>query len=153
MARLEKPEFDGHKPTISEKSRPDRGTVVEACRDMLVRSRRDPSFAADFVRNIAAPQSKWEDPHMAPVVGGGSRWEYAYQNRVLSSLNAYIAMSEDDRRLLHACIADGCKWRGEPIGQFVATCDEHLRMHEEGVDKYRKRVAESLDKYRKRNFE
>jgi len=111
---------------------PGRTEVIETCRSMLMRARRDPDFARFFVEEVCAPASLYERPQRMGCVGGGTRWDFPFLARVTQSLNDYIAMSEQDRHLLHAGLEDGVAWRGEPVNVYVDVVNETEKLRRAG---------------------
>lgn len=104
-----------------------------------------------WVKTMQAPQGRHEAPHHAPVVGGrGSRWEYAYQTRVVDNLRRFLRLPRKDRDMIVAAREDGVYWRGESIQQLIAITGEHAKMRQVGGKEYAKAIAPGLAKMRRK---
>jgi len=120
---------------------PDRGQIITELRDLFERNGTDASFAATFVSDICQPCTQWENPRMVAAIGGGNRWEYPYQTRIILSAHTWLALKPREREIIAAgATEDGIRWRGEPVNVYIEAAGETLRMRQVGIRAY---VADS----------
>jgi len=144
-SEFDRPNRGGDEPPQSQR-RPNIQDVIAHCRRILSAGNHDTDFAETFVQHIAAPELRYEFPRLVTTIGGGNRWEYAYQVRVAESLTTWIGMNDAERKMLMAGIQEEqVPWRGESLPVYLKIVDETLRMREVGRDAYIQNAKQALN--------
>ena len=108
---------------------------------------QDVDQAAQFwIGMQEAPNEQFESPRRTGTKDGGSTWDCPYHARLSLTLRAFLSLKPEQHKIIIACREDDVFWRGDDIDFLLKVAHETARMHEIGIESYRR---EALDKSRK----
>ena len=108
---------------------------------------QDVDQAAQFwIGMQEAPNEQFESPRRTGTKDGGSTWDCPYHARLGLTLRVFLKLKHEDQKIIIACREDGVFWRGDDIDFLLKVAHETARMHEIGIESYRR---EAMDKSRK----
>lgn len=102
-----------------------------------------------WIGTMQEPARWHEQPMSVRTTGGGTRWDYPYQTRVVDNLLTFLRMPKNDRSMIVAGRDDGVFWRGEPVSVFIPIVDETHKMRRDGVKEYIRNGSAYLAKLRR----
>lgn len=121
---------------------PTKGDVLHRLQDMVDARGWEYSVAHWLMDEACTHEQR---PGEAPVKNRNGSWSWSYADRLIQSMQTYMQMSEQDRRILEQGVSLGVRWRGEPMKFYAGVVREHRKMQRMSVAAYRESVQNEIE--------